>query len=104
MASVSTRRPTVPLIGNVISCRIEIAQPDLLFYRQIENWSQEGYITTHLIPENIKRGWSGRFGEMKIQILLTIKNHMIKMIVFIVAGNIKEQSNDLKNEIVIFDG
>jgi len=34
----------------------------------------------------------GRFSEKKIQILLTIKNKMIKMIVVIHERNIKEQS------------
>jgi len=38
---------------------------------------------------------------MKIQILLTIKNLTIKMIVVIGAGNIREQSKWRKNEIII---
>jgi len=39
------------------------------------------------------RGWRGRFREIKIQILLTLKNSIIKIICIVFdAGNIKEQS------------
>jgi len=38
---------------------------------------------------------------MKIQILLSIKNHMIKIIAVIDARNIKEQSKLRKSEIII---
>jgi len=43
-------------------------------------------------PGQFKMGWNGRFGKMKIQILLTIKNPTIKIIVVIAAGNFKKQS------------
>jgi len=47
--------------------------------------------------------WKSRFGEMKIHIFLTIKKPMIKIIVVIYAGNIKEHSKLEKDEIIIIN-
>jgi len=73
------------LVGNIIVWTIGTYLPVLFSY--------------------IKRGCKNRawFGEIQIQILLTIKNSVEKMIVVIDAENFKKRSKDLKDKIALDD-